>query len=370
MEEHSEPVDLLQLYKKDSGLFSEVLDNLAEQDEKAAEWVRRYNFIRQLRHEIGGPLNIVCGYLDFLKEHKEESFPPGFFIEDEETGRSKNLLLEEVKPFISVLDNYTAQIALGENIAGVYEEINLGAKEEAGPDFNSDDLIKTVIVKMEDILQEKKKCLQDHFKEVKARDEGAEKWRRIVLRNLSRSLEVLDFMDKRFRIEEGDYKSTSEAVKIDNFLEAAVKDVELGLERLAKGEKEKSLQIEINNENGVKQVVTDRALLSMVFKNLLENVAKYGHCRTQLTIGPENGRIVFTLKDEGIGITEEEMEHIGEKGFRAERAKQTGKGSGLGLDLTKEIVEKYLQGEIEIESEGKNKGTTVTLKLPNKPIIR
>jgi signal transduction histidine kinase len=73
-----------------------------------------------------------------------------------------------------------------------------------------------------------------------------------------------------------------------------------------------------------------------------------------------NGTIVVTVKDNGSGISEENIEKIFQPFFTT---KPTGKGTGLGLSLAYDIVTKGHGGNMEVESMV-GEGTTFIVKLP------
>ena len=78
--------------------------------------------------------------------------------------------------------------------------------------------------------------------------------------------------------------------------------------------------------------------------NLLDNAVKYNHEGGHVTVklAAENGEMVMTVSDTGIGIPADKQNRIFERFYRAEesRNKFTG-GSGLGLAICKHIVEKH-----------------------------
>ncbi|WP_110945207.1 sensor histidine kinase [Paenibacillus phocaensis] len=94
-----------------------------------------------------------------------------------------------------------------------------------------------------------------------------------------------------------------------------------------------------------------------------EYAIKYSHTgkrvRIETFIRQETG--VIQIRDEGVGIREEEIARVQERFYRAENA-HVAKGSGLGLSICKEIVEKF-DGKLEMESEV-GVGTTVSILLP------
>jgi len=114
-------------------------------------------------------------------------------------------------------------------------------------------------------------------------------------------------------------------------------------------------------------VSLDRTLAREVFLNLIENAIRYtpegGHI--DVSAHEEEGRIVWRVKDDGIGIPKAQQEKIFEKFFRAANAVEySSEGSGLGLYLAKFIVTAW-GGEIGFDSE-EGKGATFRVTIPKK----
>ncbi|HHE76682.1 MAG TPA: ATP-binding protein, partial [Candidatus Parcubacteria bacterium] len=116
------------------------------------------------------------------------------------------------------------------------------------------------------------------------------------------------------------------------------------------------------------KVFTDASLLKLVIENLIDNAIHYTRKGGEVSVNIErkNGRnIIFKIKDDGIGISEEEKKYIFKKFFRAENAlRKRTRGNGLGLYICKSIIEK-LGGKIWFDSK-LNKGTTFYFTLPIK----
>jgi signal transduction histidine kinase len=97
--------------------------------------------------------------------------------------------------------------------------------------------------------------------------------------------------------------------------------------------------------------------------NLLSNAIKFTNERSTITISSwiTNEELVISVTDYGIGISEEDQQHLFERFFRAKNASNI-QGTGLGLH----IVAKYLElmnGKIEMESK-LNEGSTFTIYIP------
>ncbi len=137
------------------------------------------------------------------------------------------------------------------------------------------------------------------------------------------------------------------------------------LESLAETRKQ-SIKLDIHNElyaNVEKEEIHD------VLSNLLSNAIKYTPPMGKIEIKTElqEGSVVISVKDNGIGFTEEQKTKILQQFGKIERYGQGLDlgidGTGLGLYISKRIVESH-GGKIWMESEGKNKGASFFFTLP------
>jgi signal transduction histidine kinase len=113
----------------------------------------------------------------------------------------------------------------------------------------------------------------------------------------------------------------------------------------------------------------DADKVRVVFKNIFENAIKYSSHDADpviVTLTDQEPYAVVRIKDGGIGIEPDELTHIFQPFFRADksRSKLTG-GYGLGLSICKRIMEAH-KGKIEISSRP-GQGTTVSLSFRLKP---
>ena len=115
------------------------------------------------------------------------------------------------------------------------------------------------------------------------------------------------------------------------------------------------------------QVYVDKDMISQVIVNLLSNAVKYtpsGGTVTVKTEVDEASKIArVSVTDTGVGIPEEEVEHVFDKFYRVEANKSQAKGTGLGLNLVKQIVEKVHNGRVFVSSE-QGRGSTFGFELP------
>ena len=111
--------------------------------------------------------------------------------------------------------------------------------------------------------------------------------------------------------------------------------------------------------------------ISMALNNLLDNALKYtpGHGQVTVTLSYEPinhpQQAVITVQDSGVGIPRSEQEKLFTKFFRAKNiGTMSPKGTGLGLYIAKNIVERH-EGRIHVKSE-ENHGSTFSITLPLK----
>jgi signal transduction histidine kinase len=109
----------------------------------------------------------------------------------------------------------------------------------------------------------------------------------------------------------------------------------------------------------------DSARLKMVVENLLNNSIKYttNRGKIEIKIGKKENNLVFSIKDNGVGIPEEQQKRIFDKFFRSDNiVKYQTEGTGLGLYISKNIVEQ-LGGSIWFQSV-ENLGSIFGFSLP------
>jgi signal transduction histidine kinase len=129
---------------------------------------------------------------------------------------------------------------------------------------------------------------------------------------------------------------------------------------------QKAMEIRYEIPENLPQVFADPDRVKEVMVNLVGNAVKYSDPKGIVVVSHETqgDYLVTHVKDSGFGISKEAQAKLFEKFYRI----QTGKskeitGTGLGLFIVKEIIEK-INGKIWAESEGEGKGSTFSFSLP------
>jgi K+-sensing histidine kinase KdpD len=112
-------------------------------------------------------------------------------------------------------------------------------------------------------------------------------------------------------------------------------------------------------------VNVDSGLIEESCGQLLENAAKYSPTGSTISVSArsEQGEVMLSISDRGVGITPDERQNLGRKSFRSQRHQATIPGSGLGFWIASIFVGAN-GGTIDISSPGQGKGTTVCITLP------
>jgi two-component system sensor histidine kinase KdpD len=115
-------------------------------------------------------------------------------------------------------------------------------------------------------------------------------------------------------------------------------------------------------------VHVDPAQVEQALVQIIDNAAKYSPAGSPIRVAahPNGQTVMLSVHDSGSGLTVEEKRQVGGRFFRGPRHKVTTSGSGLGLWIANAFVTAN-GGKVEVESDGADRGTTVTIHLPLSP---
>ncbi|MHB1483730.1 MAG: sensor histidine kinase [Saccharofermentanales bacterium] len=170
---------------------------------------------------------------------------------------------------------------------------------------------------------------------------------------LSRMVSDLDSLAK---VESGNMALNLEKINLYDI----AKSVVLGFETQIV---DKMLDVSIEGKHP--DIYADKDRIHQVLVNLLSNAIKYTPDRGRIAIklSETNENIIFSIKDNGIGISESDLPYIFERFYRADKSRNrmTG-GSGIGLAIVKSIITAH-GGKVSVKS-GLNEGSEFILEFP------
>jgi signal transduction histidine kinase len=115
--------------------------------------------------------------------------------------------------------------------------------------------------------------------------------------------------------------------------------------------------------SGSGELNVDVNLMKNIISNLVSNAIKFSAENSNIEVILDAGEsdLLLSVKDSGIGISEEDQQHLFERFFRARNALNI-QGTGLGLHIVSKYVE-LMKGHIDMHSE-LDKGTTFYIHIP------
>ncbi|MGZ5244807.1 MAG: ATP-binding protein [Bacteroidia bacterium] len=172
-------------------------------------------------------------------------------------------------------------------------------------------------------------------------------------------IEILDSFLSLSKLEEGKVPYSPGVFDLEIFSRELTEE----LRSIAK----EGQQILYQHHGNETKIAEDKQIIHTILINLLSNAVKYSpegkNIYFDTYISPE--KITLAVRDEGMGIPQNEQKHLFERFFRAKNAINI-QGTGLGLNIIKRYIE-MLGGEISFHSEV-HKGTTFTISLPKQPL--
>ncbi len=166
---------------------------------------------------------------------------------------------------------------------------------------------------------------------------------------------VEDFLNIS-RIEQGRMKYEMAKFDLSELVKEVINEIKPNIDN-------KGLELKININEKV-FVMADQLKIRQIIANIIDNSIKYTPAGFMLiSVYKKDDKAIFSVKDTGVGIKKETIEHLFQKFSRAEDASKVNiLGTGLGLYLAKKIIEAH-SGKIWVESEGEGKGSEFFVEL-------
>lgn len=184
----------------------------------------------------------------------------------------------------------------------------------------------------------------------------------IVQRNTRRLESLTDDLLDQQRLECGKMEIEHELLQVPDLLGHIEEEISPIIEN-------KNQRLEMLIHNGVNTIEADKKKLSQVLINLLTNASKFSSENSDivLTVEDKISCLKFSVKDEGFGLSEEDICKLFKPFPEIERPSVTEKSTGLGLSICKGIVNLH-GGDIWAESKGRGRGSVFTFTLPKEGI--
>jgi len=159
------------------------------------------------------------------------------------------------------------------------------------------------------------------------------------------------------KIEAGGMKYEMAPFDLSKVVEDEVKDFTMVIEK-------KGLKLNFEkDESSMCMANGDKEKIRQIIINFIDNSVKYTkEGSINVSVKNKNNKVVFCVKDTGMGMTEEIKESLFQKFARGDAAKMNSTGTGLGLYLAKQIIEAH-KGRVWVESDGPNKGSAFYMEL-------
>jgi signal transduction histidine kinase len=196
----------------------------------------------------------------------------------------------------------------------------------------------------------------EHIEERKARE-----YLQLIAHENERLSRVIQNFLTFSRMERRKYTFDFAMVSPSQVAEAAVKPVRERFE--APG-----CRFEVRVEEGLPEINADLDALATALINLLDNAYKYSEDikHIALRVFSENGKVIFSIRDNGIGIAPRESKKIFQPFHQADpRLSRRGSGCGLGLSIVQYIINAH-GGDVSLKSQP-GCGSTFTISLPAMP---
>jgi len=132
---------------------------------------------------------------------------------------------------------------------------------------------------------------------------------------------------------------------------------------------EKDIQVELDLDESIEPLAFDPERVQQVILNLLSNAIKFSDSggRVVVTTRDQADDVRVAVRDSGMGVAARDIPKVFNKFDRIEHTGRVARGTGLGMPISKNLIEAGHEGRMWLESEGRGKGTTFFFTLPKAP---
>ena len=311
--------------------------------------------------------------------------------EIEELANTFNQMAQDLKDSRRELEEYSKK--LEKKVKEKTTELSKNIKEMENARIAALNLLEDLEMEREKVLESYKKLeesdrLKDEFMNIAAHelktplvpikgyismlnddiskngDDNRKKSMEIILRNVDRLENLINDILDISKLESGAMKFNMEDVDIVEIINNSIQDMKSFAYQ-------KGLDIEAEIKGKLPSIKGDKARLTQVITNLLNNAIKFTEKgKIKVTAERSNGNIIVSVEDTGIGIAKENIGKLFTKFYQVDSSlgRRYG-GTGLGLAICKRIIEHH-GGKIWVESKlGKGSKLIFTLPINNKKYI-
>lgn len=164
------------------------------------------------------------------------------------------------------------------------------------------------------------------------------KYLKIIENSTNRSIALVEDLNALFKVENSDFKLCSELISIKNFINFKFEEY-----KIIALKNNVDLVVNMNNISDEMCLNIDKLRLSQVLDNIVMNSFRYTPFGGKIILNTnyKDNCLDFQINDNGIGFTEEDFKSVFTKFYRGDKSRSQNGNSGLGLYISKILVEKH-----------------------------
>ncbi len=171
---------------------------------------------------------------------------------------------------------------------------------------------------------------------------------------------LVDDLQELSRVEARAYELDLRPLDVSSLMQTVTR-------RLATQFEAKRISLDVDLAPSLPPILADEGRIVQVLTNLAGNARQYTpeNGRVEISVKQIGKEVQFSVRDTGIGIPPEHLQHIFDRFYRVDksRTRNSGGGSGIGLTISRALVEAH-GGRIRAESAGEGQGSTFLFTLP------
>lgn len=236
--------------------------------------------------------------------------------------------------------SYPYDNELGE-LTNSFEKMRLNLKETLNKQWKSEKEKREIIQALSHDLRTPLTLVKGNVELLQSgaykNEEKLKRYLNTIEKSTNRAVLLVEDLNTLAKIDDVDFSLNKEDVFVKDFISEKVEEYKVLLD-----ERNIKLNLKIENMEDNLSIYIDKSQVSRVLDNIITNTLRYVNRSIEIKVWKDKGNLIVKIKDDGLGFNEKDLDKVFDRFYKGDKSRtKSGGNSGLGLYISKKIIEKH-----------------------------